>query len=263
VPGVPLYILLPPGMGKLSGNLALAVLASCRSFFPGYSSQHLFGVFMKHTKIADRYWALLQVNEVALAKSTAGDLFTGMCDVLAKLLSFDRAGLSVYDPERDSLKIVALYGHHENSVFRPGRLLDRETTQTGWVFDNKTQIIRRDLPNEVRFPADRVTIDEGYRSLCSVPLIVWGNSIGVVTTLSERKNEFSVEHAQIVQQFSNQIALAVNSITPRCVRHTNTNLICPRCIGAAGGKTTVSKHRKDLSTWGKKGGRGHKKPNFS
>lgn len=28
--------------------------------------------------------------------------------------------------------------------------------------------------------------------------------------------------------------------------------LCPRCIGAAGGKTTVTKHRDALSMWGKK-----------
>jgi len=209
--------------------------------------------------IARRYRALLQVNQAALTKSKTEERFADMCEALRKLLSYDRAGLSVYDPEHDSLKIVALYGPHENSTFHPGRLLDRKSSQTGWVFDHQTHIIRRDLANEARFPADRLTIDEGYRSLCSVPLIVWGKSLAVVTILSQRKNEFSTDHAQVVQEISNQIAL---SITPRCPAHTNTKLVCPRCIGAAGGKTTVSKHREDLSSWGRKGGRGHKKTNF-
>jgi formate hydrogenlyase transcriptional activator len=215
------------------------------------------------TTIADRYRALLQVNEVALAKSTTEELFTGACEAVGKLVPFDRAGLSLYEPNHDSLKIAALYGRHENSIFRPGRLLDRRTSQTGWVFDNQAYLIRRDLPNEVRFPADKLTIDEGYRSLCSVPLIVWGSSIGVVTILSQRKNEFSTQNAHVLHEISNQIALAVKCITPRCPIHTSAKLVCPRCIGAAGGKTTVLKHRKDLSSWGKKGGRGHKKPDFS
>jgi len=210
--------------------------------------------------IIQRYRALLQVNEVALTKSTTEECFAGMCEALGEVLSYDRAGLSVYDPEHDSLKIVAIYGPHKDSTFHPGRLLGRKTSQTGWVFDNQTYIIRRDLANELRFPADELTIDEGYRSLCSVPLIVWGNSIGVVTILSERKNQFSIGHVHAVQEISNQIAL---SISPRCPAHTNTTLVCPRCIGAVGGKTTVSKHREDLSYWGKKGGRGHKKPDFS
>jgi hypothetical protein len=84
-----------------------------------------------------------------------------------------------------------------------------------------------------------------------------------VTVLSERKNRFSVAHAEIVQEMSNQIALAVGSTILKCPTHANTKLVCPRCIGAAGGKTTVSKHREHLSKWGKKGGRGRKGSVFS
>jgi formate hydrogenlyase transcriptional activator len=210
------------------------------------------------TNIADRYRTILHVNKVALTKSTTEELFGGMCAALKRLLPYDRAGLSLYDPDHDSLKIVALHGPHENSVFRVGHLLDRKTSQTGWVFERQTHIIRRDLAKEIRFPADKLTIDEGYRSLCSVPLIVWGLSIGVVTIISARKNEFSTGHANVVQEIANQVALAVNSVAPRCPSHKNTKLVCPRCIGAMGGRTTVSKHRGDLASWGRKGGRGHK-----
>ena len=62
--------------------------------------------------------------------------------------------------------------------------MDRKTSQTGWVFEHQTYIIRRDLGKEVFFPTDKLTINEGYRSLCSIPLIVRGNSIGVVSVLS-------------------------------------------------------------------------------
>ena len=212
--------------------------------------------------ISHRYRALLQVNEVALTRSTTEELFGGMCAALASLLPYDRAGLSLYDPDSDSLKIVALHGPHENSIFRLGHLLDRKTSHTGWVFEHKTCIIRRDLAKEVRFPTDRLTINEGYRSICSVPLIVRGNSIGVVSILSARKREFSIVDARILQEVSNQIALAINSMTPKCHDHMNTNLVCPRCIGAAGGRATVSKHRQNLSEWGKRGGRGRRKANF-
>ena len=210
------------------------------------------------TNITDRYKALLQVNEVALTKSTTEELFQGMCVALKKMVPYDRAGLSLYDPHDDGLKIVAINVPPENSIFRVGRLLDRKATQTGWVFEHKATMLRRDLAKEFRFPADKDIVDDGYHSLCSVPLIVQGNSIGVVTVLGARKNQLSANDAEIVEEMSNQIALAISSIIPRCRTHTTTNLVCPRCIGAAGGKTTVSKHRKDLSNWGKKGGRGRK-----
>jgi hypothetical protein len=43
--------------------------------------------------------------------------------------------------------------------------------------------------------------------------------------------------------------------TAHCPIHKDTELICPRCIGSRGGKTTTKKHRRKLSGWGKSGGR--------
>jgi hypothetical protein len=42
--------------------------------------------------ISDRYKALLQVNEVAITKSTAQELFGGLCTALQRVLPYDRAG---------------------------------------------------------------------------------------------------------------------------------------------------------------------------
>lgn len=213
--------------------------------------------------IADRYSSLLKATEIALTTPTMEGVFQGMCGVLKEVVPYDRAGLSLYDPDHDSLRIIGIYGPHENSIYRVGHLLSRTTCQTGWVFENKMTMFRRDLETESKFPGDKLMIDEGYRSICSVPLVVHGNSIGVLSVLAARKNQLSTDDAAIVEEISGQIALAITSIVPRCQNHINTRLVCPRCIGAAGGKTTVSKYREDLSNWGRKGGRGRKHLYFS
>jgi hypothetical protein len=153
---------------------------------------------------------------------------------------------------------VDAVGPHLTGIFRIGHVIDRKTTQTGWVFDHQTRMFRRDLANELRFPGDKYVLDEGYQCLCSVPLVLYGTSIGVLTVLAARKNQLSFNHADVVEEVSKPIALAIGCTLPRCPSHRNTKMVCPRCIGAAGGKTTVSKHRDDLSSWGKKGGRGRK-----
>lgn len=208
--------------------------------------------------IANRYSSLRKASEIALTTTTAEGIFQGICDVLKGVVPYDRAGLSLYDPDHDSLKIVDIYGPHENSIFRVGHLLGRKTCQTGWVFEHKQTLFRRDLATESKFPSDKRIIDEGYRSICSVPLVVRGNSMGVLSVIGSRQNQLSVDHAEIVEAVSQQVALALASIVPRCLTHINTKVVCPRCIGAAGGKTTVLKHREDLSNWGRKGGRGRK-----
>jgi transcriptional regulator with GAF, ATPase, and Fis domain len=187
------------------------------------------------TSIAHRYWSLLEVNEVALTTSTTENIFQGMCMALKDIVPYDRAGLTLYDPDHDSLRIAGTFGPHESSIFRVGHLLSRTTSQTGWVFEHKTALFRRDLEKESRFPGDKKVVDEGYRSICSVPLVVRGSSIGVVSVLGSRKNQLSADHAEIVEEMSKPIALAISSLILRCPKHTNTRVVCPRCIGAAGG----------------------------
>jgi formate hydrogenlyase transcriptional activator len=215
------------------------------------------------TSIAQRYRSLLKVNEIALTTSTPLGLFQGLCAALNDAVPYDRAGLSLYDPDQDGLRIVGIHGPHNGSIFTVGHMLSRQNTQTGWVFEHKTMLFRRDLEKELRFLSDKRIVDEGYRSICSVPLVVRGSSIGVLSVIASRRNQLTNSHAEIVEQMSKVIALAISSTLPRCSNHTNTKLVCPRCIGAAGGKTTVSKHRDDLSDWGKKGGRRSKTSYFS
>jgi transcriptional regulator with GAF, ATPase, and Fis domain len=185
-----------------------------------------------------------------------------MCRTLKNLVTYERAGLTLYDTEHDSLRIAALYGAYRASSFHVGDLLGRKHSQNGWTFEYKAPTIRRDLPNDFRFASERQTAEEGFRSLCSVPLIIRGASIGVVTIVGARKNQFSLTHARIVQELTNQIALAIASFLPRCPAHASSKLVCPKCIGAAGGKTTAAKHRDALSMWGKKGGRGRRNVHF-
>ncbi len=215
------------------------------------------------TTIANRYSSLLKVNNIALTTPTAGGVFQGMCSVLKEIVPYERAGLSLYDPDHDSLKIVDVYGPHENSIFGVGNLLSRKNCGTGWAFEHQQTLFRGDLETESKFPGDKKIMDEGYRSICTVPLVVQGNSVGVVSVIGSRRNQLSLDHAEIVEEISKQIALAITSIAPRCATHTNTKVVCPRCIGAAGGKSTVSRHREDLSNWGRKGGRGRKNLNLS
>jgi len=215
---------------------------------------------VRKASVAVRYKSLLEVNKVALTASTPQRAFQGMCAVLKRVVPYDRAVLSIYDPDDDGLKIVDVFGPYENTVFHVGRVLSRKGTQSGWTFDRRSTVLRRNLAKEYRFPIDQAAMEEGCFSCCSVPLLVRGNSIGVVTVGAGQRNPLSESHAAIVEELSNQIALALSCSALRCPTHTTTRLVCPRCIGAAGGKATVARHRSDLSTWGKKGGLRRKLP---
>jgi hypothetical protein len=82
----------------------------------------------------------------------------------------------------------------------------------------------------------------------------------VMIVLSSQRNGYSREHAEFLQEISDQFVLAVRFLMPTCPKHSRTKLFCPRCIASGGGQATVAKYKARLSEWGKQGGRGRKKP---
>jgi len=208
---------------------------------------------------AQRYRTLLEVNRAAITQPAPENVFRGMCEAVKRVMPYDRAGLSLYQPEEDALKIVASEGSFADSFFRIGALLGRKESHDGWAFEQQRTIVRRDLERERQFAIEEHTLEEGLRSYCAVPLIVRGESIGVVIILSCRRNQYSEKHAQFLEELSNQIALAMKTFMPYCPSHLRTKLICPKCIASWGGQKTTAKYKEQLSGWGKKGGRGNKK----
>ena len=122
---------------------------------------------MKREVLTERcYRLLLRVNQVALTTPPSESVFRGMCEVLKKMVPYQRAALALYDPDCEGLKIIDLYGPFEDSFFHVGQLLSREGTQTAWVFEHKTPLFRDDLQQQSRFAADKHVLQEGYRYVC-------------------------------------------------------------------------------------------------
>jgi formate hydrogenlyase transcriptional activator len=211
-------------------------------------------------RTGQRYATILEVNHAAIGQPGINEVFSGACQAVKKVLPYDRMGLSLYAPDKGALKLAAAVGCSPDTFYRIGLILDCKETHHGWVFQHKRAILRRDLQKEIEFQVEQPNVIEGIRSYCAVPLIVRGDSLGVMIILSSQKNCYSTEHAEFLQEVSDQLSLAVKALMPSCPKHFGTNLVCPRCIASAGGRTTAIKHKAQLSGWGKQGGRGRKKP---
>jgi formate hydrogenlyase transcriptional activator len=207
-----------------------------------------------------RYKTLLEVNRSAMTQSTPDAIFADMCAALSRVMPYDRAGLMMYEPEEDALKVVGLSGSLPGSFFRIGARINREQTPHGLALEHQKAVIREDIEAEAQFAIEELSLSEGLHSYCAVPMVVRGNSVGVVTMLSYQQKQYSESHAQFLQEVSNQIVLAVLSFTQACASHPRSKLICPRCIGSTGGQRTTEKYKQQLSDWGKKGGRGRRVP---
>ncbi len=138
----------------------------------------------------ERYRTLLEINNAIITNLTQQSLLNAICEALQHVLPVYRAVLTLYDPDRDSLRILALSTRWNTDYFQVGVEANREEGPSRWVFDQQRPLLRRDLETEWQYPVERRLLDEGIKSYCAVPLILGGKSIGTLNIGSDAKGRY-------------------------------------------------------------------------
>src|ERR1700739_1564974 len=155
---------------------------------------------------------LLQVNNSIITKLSEGELLLAVCAALNGVLPFSRSAITLYVPERDTLRIFAQNDEYAAEFFSVGRELDRRDSHAGWAFDHQRPLIRRNLDKESESSTERLLAEQGVRSICVAPLIVAGKSIGPLNLASNKADEYSSADGGLLQEVANQVALAVENM---------------------------------------------------
>src|ERR1700684_4328857 len=67
---------------------------------------------------------LLEVNNSIITKLSQGELLLAVCTALQGVLPFNRSAITLYVPERDTLRIFGQNDDHASEFFSVGRELD-------------------------------------------------------------------------------------------------------------------------------------------
>jgi formate hydrogenlyase transcriptional activator len=155
---------------------------------------------------------LLQINNAIITNLTQQALLRSISEALHPLISFDRCAITLYLPERDSFRFLALEGELLSDYFHAGLELSRNETCGSWVFDHQRPLVRRDLKKEQQYPNERRLAAEGIQSMCVVPLVLQAKCIGLLSIVSRQRDRYSDEDALFFQEVANQVALAVQNM---------------------------------------------------
>jgi formate hydrogenlyase transcriptional activator len=155
---------------------------------------------------------LLQINNAIITNLTQQALLRSISEALHPLISFDRCAITLYLPERDSFRFLALEGELLSDYFHAGLELSRNETCGSWVFDHQRPLVRRDLKKEQQYPNERRLAAEGIQSMCVVPLVLQAKCIGLLSIVSRQRDRYSDEDALFLQEVANQVALAVQNM---------------------------------------------------
>jgi formate hydrogenlyase transcriptional activator len=152
---------------------------------------------------------LLEISNAMVGNLPQQALLPSICEALQRVVSFEWAGLALYQTETDTFRLLAVAGERTFGHFQPGRELDRKASSLGWVFDQRRPLVRRDLEKGQHYADERYLVEAGVRSHCIVPLVTRGNCLGVLAIASATSGRFSDADAEFLAEVANQVALAV------------------------------------------------------
>jgi formate hydrogenlyase transcriptional activator len=160
----------------------------------------------------DRLQVLLEVNNVLVSSRELPELFRGIVSTLEKVIHHDYTSLALRDSVSGLLKIHALNFSSRPGLFDQEITVPLETTPSGVCFTTGQPFLARGAEID-RFPNEiiRTLRSEGVQTICCVPLITQGRTLGTLNLASRREDAFPPEDVEILQQVSAQIAIAVEN----------------------------------------------------
>jgi formate hydrogenlyase transcriptional activator len=163
-------------------------------------------------KNEERNRSLLQINNAIITNLTQQALLHSISEALHRVISFDRCAITLYEPESNTFRFLAVEGDLLSDYFRAGLEDSRNETCASWVFDHQQPLLRRDLAKEREYANERRLVAEGIQSMCVLPLVFQGKCMGTLSLVSREKDRYSDEDAVFLQEVANQVALAIQNM---------------------------------------------------
>ena len=156
---------------------------------------------------------LLEINNAIVSKLSRDELWTAIAEAMSRVVVFDRIALALYDRQENCLRIANYAGPYLRDDYTPlGRRLKLDDSPAGRAFVTRNPVLRRDLEVERLTGSEERAYGHGFRSICSLPLVVRGLSIGAITLGSLNRSQYSESDADFLMEVANQIAIAVDNL---------------------------------------------------
>jgi formate hydrogenlyase transcriptional activator len=160
----------------------------------------------------ERARTLLEINNAVITNLDERTLLSSISKALHSVISFDRCAITIYQPQRDTFRFLAVEGDLLSDYFRAGLEDSRHETCASWVFDHQRPLLRRDLEKEGQYANEHRLVAEGIQSMCVFPLVFHGQCIGTLSLVSRERDRYSDEDATFLQEVANQVVLAIQNM---------------------------------------------------
>jgi GAF domain-containing protein len=157
--------------------------------------------------------ALYRIGAASAGHLTLEEICQSVYEQASVVMDTTAFYVALYERERD--EVVLALDYEEGKHQEPTRFKKAEHSGlTGWVLDHQEGLLVRDweqAPIELRRIA--VTVGEGDepRSWLGVPMVVRGESIGMIAAQSWQAGVFDEHHKQVLEMIAHQAAAAIEN----------------------------------------------------
>lgn len=160
----------------------------------------------------EQHRSLLEINNAIITNLTQEALLRSISEALHRFIGFDRCAITLYQPERDTFRFLAVEGELSSDYFQTGMEARRSETSVGWVYDHQQPRVCGDLQDSSQFANERRLAAEGIHSICVLPMVLQGKSIGTLSFVSQERDRYSEQDALFLQEVANQVVLAIRNM---------------------------------------------------
>jgi formate hydrogenlyase transcriptional activator len=162
----------------------------------------------------DRVSLLLEVNNAVVSHLDLDGLFTAVSACLRRVIQHDGSSLVLYEPETRQYRVHVLDFTKNTSFIEEGQADPQCKGPSGMAMSTKKPAVlaEQDLKNMAsESKVCEHLLDEGVKSLCSLPLLSHDRVLGALNIGRRRDDAFGQEEIELLGQVAQQIALAVEN----------------------------------------------------
>jgi len=158
-----------------------------------------------------KFRLLLEITNAIVSNLDRDELFRAIANELQKGPTFDRTGITLYDPSTDHFQIYALETTVTPKSLWRGSDIPRQGSGMGWAFNHRQLLYRPKLPDEHHFFEDSHFLEEGLRSVVYLPLLTKRKILGTFQVASRFPDKYSETDLGFLLHVANQLALALEN----------------------------------------------------
>src|SRR6185503_14929989 len=160
-----------------------------------------------------RAQTLLKINNVITRNLDLNELIRSTSACLHDYFNHDYAGMVLYDEETSQFRVHSLDSSKPSEFLLEGALFPIEGTLNGMAFTSGQPLVRNRIdPKESSWPHARKFFDEqGIKSVCFVPMISVGRTVGVLNLGCKNEDAFNDGNVELLMNIAGQVAIAVQN----------------------------------------------------